>query len=77
MLRDLIESIFIFRLKGHDAEFITPKGLAITAEPEETGTTPEENAIFKAKFYGQYRDAVICNDSWLYFEELALEDIAE
>ena len=41
-------------LKGYDVEFVTLKDLAITDEPEENGTTPEENAIAKAKFYGQY-----------------------
>ena len=39
-------------LKGCDVEFVTLKDLAITAEPEENGTTPEENAILKAKFMG-------------------------
>ena len=61
-------------LRGSDVEFVTLKDLAITAEPEEDGTTPEENAVLKAKFYGQYFDVVICNDSGLYFEELALQD---
>ena len=36
-------------LKGYDVEFVTLKDLAITDEPEENGTTPEENAIAKAK----------------------------
>ena len=57
-------------LKGYEVEFVTLKDLAITDEPEENGTTPEENTIAKAKFYGQYFDVVICNDSGLYFEEL-------
>lgn len=61
-------------LKGCDVEFVTLKDLAITAEPEENGTTPEENAVLKAKFYGQYFDIVICNDTGLYFEGLALDD---
>lgn len=61
-------------LRGSDVEFVTLKDLAITAEPEENGTTPEENAVLKAEFYGQYFDVVICNDSGLYFEELALDD---
>lgn len=64
-------------LKGCDVEFVTLKDLAITAEPEENGTTPEENAILKAKFYGQYFDVVICNDTGLYFEELALDDVRQ
>ena len=61
-------------LKGCDIEFITLKDIDITDEPKEDGATPEENAISKAKFYGQYFDIVICNDSGLYFEELALDD---
>ena len=64
-------------LKGCDVEFFTLKDLSITAEPEENGTTPEENAILKAKFYGQYFDVVICNDTGLYFEELALDDVCQ
>lgn len=64
-------------LKGCDVEFVTLKDLAITDEPEENGTTPEENAIAKAKFYGQYFEVVICNDSGLYFEELALDDVRQ
>ena len=64
-------------LKGYDVEFVTLKDLAITDEPEENGTTPEENAIAKAKFYGQYFEVVICNDSGLYFEELALDDVRQ
>ena len=64
-------------LKGYDVEFVTLKDLAITDEPEENGTTPEENAIAKAKFYGQYFEVVICNDSGLYFEELTLNDVRQ
>ena len=64
-------------LKGYDVEFVTLKDLAITDEPEETGTTPEENALATAKFYGQYFEVVICNDSGLYFEELALDDVRQ
>ena len=64
-------------LKGYDVEFVTLKDLAITDEPEENGITPEENAIAKAKFYGQYFEVVICNDSGLYFEELALDDVRQ
>ena len=55
-------------------EFITLKDLNITAEPEETGKTPEENARIKAAFYGQFCDRVICNDSGLFFDGLPLDD---
>ena len=61
-------------LGGHNVEFYTLKDLGIEAEPEEMGTTPEENAVIKAKFYGQYFDRVICNDSGLYFDDLPMED---
>lgn len=61
-------------LGGCEIEFYTLRDLNITAEPDEVGKTPEENAVIKAKFYGQYFDAVICNDSGLYFDELPLED---
>ena len=44
--------------------------LCIKDEPEETGETPEKNAIIKASFYGKYFDSVICSDSGLYFKEL-------
>jgi inosine/xanthosine triphosphate pyrophosphatase family protein len=67
-------SRFSKMLKNCDVEFVTLKDLDITDEPEEAGKTPEENAIFKAKFYGKYFDAVICNDSGLYFEEIDIED---
>lgn len=61
-------------LKEYDVTFCTLKDLDITREPEESGSTPEENAILKAKFYGQYFDYVICNDSGLYIDGLPLED---
>lgn len=55
-------------------EFLTLEDLNITEEPEETGGTPEENARVKAAFYGQFFDRVICNDSGLYFDCIALDD---
>lgn len=61
-------------LSEYDLEFITPKDLNIEKEPEETGKTPEENAVIKAGFYGTYYNPVICNDSGLYFDNLDLED---
>ena len=65
---------FIQLLSGYAAEFCTLKDLNITKEPEERGHTPRENAVLKARFYGQYFDSVICNDSGLYFDELAPGD---
>lgn len=57
-------------LSEYDVHFYTPEDLNITGEPEETGRTPKENAILKARYYGQFFDSVICNDSGLYFDEL-------
>lgn len=61
-------------LHGLELEFYTLNDLNIHDEPEECGNTPEENAILKAKFYGQFFDVVICNDSGLYFDSLPLDD---
>lgn len=61
-------------LDGYGITFYTLKDLHIEQEPEEKGTTPEENAILKARFYGRYFDPVICNDSGLYFDQLPLDD---
>ena len=64
-------------LKGYDIEFITLRDIEVIEETKEMGNTPEENAIMKAEFYGQYFDVVICNDSGLYFEELDFEDLRQ
>ncbi len=61
-------------LAGYGLEFLTLADLQIAEEPEETGRDPEENARQKAAFYGRYFDMVICNDSGLYFDALALDD---
>lgn len=61
-------------LDGCDIEFCTLKDLGITQEPEESGMDPEENAVIKAKYYGQFFDIVICNDSGLYFDSIPLDD---
>ncbi len=61
-------------LSEYDVEFCTPEDLNITSKPEECGKTPEENAVLKARHYGQYFDSVICNDSGLYFDKLTLAD---
>ena len=55
-------------------EFLTLNDLDITAEPEETGKSPEENARIKAAFYGQFAEYVICADSGLYFDGIAMDD---
>ena len=61
-------------LNGCGITFYTLQDLKITAEPEESGSTPEENAVIKAAFYGRYCDSVICNDSGLYFDSLPPDD---
>lgn len=61
-------------LQDSDIEFYTLKDLHIEEEPDEQGGNPEENAIIKAKFYGQFFERVICNDSGLYFAGLPLDD---
>lgn len=55
-------------------EFLTLKDLGITAEPQESGKSPEENARIKAAFYGKFCDRVICNDSGLYFDSIPMDD---
>ncbi len=61
-------------LEDCDVQFYTLRDLNITAEPEESGCAPDENAAIKAQFYGQFFDAVIGSDSGLYFAELPLDD---
>ena len=61
-------------LSETEAEFITLSDLGIISEPDETGSTPEDNAAIKAIFYGRYFDKVICNDSGLYFDNIPLDD---
>lgn len=64
-------------LDGFDVSFYTLKDLGIEDEPNETGNSPEANAIIKAKHYGAYFDLVICNDSGLYFENLDFYDVRQ
>lgn len=65
---------FAEMLSGFGLEFVTLADLGVCDEPKEAGRTPVENAMIKAAFYGQYADCVICADSGLYFDGLALED---
>lgn len=59
---------------GRDVTILTPRDLEIDGEPEESGRNPVENAVIKARFYGQYADCVICADSGLYFDGLPYDD---
>ena len=61
-------------LPNRGIEFLTLQDLGITAEPEESGDSPEENARLKAAFYGKFCDRVICNDSGLYFDCIPMDD---
>ena len=63
-------------LAGTDVSFVMLRDLGVTAEPEECGATPEENARIKAAFYHRYapQSAVICADSGLYLDALPLDD---
>ena len=58
-------------------DLLSDYDIDIFDEPAETGRTPEENAIIKAKFYGRFFDVVICNDSGLYFEGIDINDIRQ
>ena len=58
----------------YDVQLISPDVLGISGEPEEIGVTPEEIAVGKAQFYGAHFDRVVCGDSGLYFDGLALND---
>ncbi len=61
-------------LAGLPVRFVTLSDLDIEEEPDECGNTPEENAVIKARFYGRFADAVVCADSGLYFDALAMND---
>ncbi len=61
-------------LEGEDVTIYTLNDFDIEADPSEEGLTPEENAVIKAKHYGEYFDVVICHDSGLYFDELDISD---
>lgn len=61
-------------LSQYNTESITLRDIGVTDEPAENGKTPEENAVIKAKFYGQFFDRVICNDSGLYFDAIPMDD---
>ncbi|MCD8086461.1 MAG: non-canonical purine NTP pyrophosphatase [Clostridiales bacterium] len=65
---------FTSLFSGYDVRLHTLRELGITAEPEETGRTPEENALQKATFYSRFADYVICNDTGLYFDGLPMDD---
>jgi len=65
---------FASMLDGYGCTFLSPDDLDILGEPDENGFTPEDNARLKAKFYGQYADFVLCEDSGLYLSCFSLDD---
>ena len=67
-------SMFAGKLDGTHTQLFTLRDLEICGEPAETGSTLEENAEIKAAYYARYADNVICMDSGLYLDALALDD---
>ncbi len=61
-------------LEGYDLRFLTLRDLGIRTEPEETGASPLENAVLKAKYYGRFFERVVCDDSGLYIDGLTTDD---
>lgn len=61
-------------LAAYPVTILSLTDLNIDSEPEESGKTPEENALIKAKYYGQFFETVICNDSGLYLDAFSMED---
>ena len=61
-------------LSGLDITFLTPRDLHIADTPHETGRNPQENAMIKAAFYGQYADFAIGQDAALYIRGLPFDD---
>lgn len=57
-----------------DLRLLTLRDVGIDKIPDEDGATPMENAMRKAKWYGQFADRVISEDSGLYFLDLPLDD---
>lgn len=67
-------SRFTKLLSNCSVRILSPKDFSINEEPVEDGRNPIENAQLKAAFYSRYCPYVICNDSGLYFKELAFDD---
>lgn len=61
-------------LTGLDLKIVNLKDLGITEDVEETGTTYEENAIIKAKFFAKLTGLpTIADDSGIFVEALGNE----
>lgn len=65
---------FAALLADYEVEFVTLQDLRLLGAPEESGRTPVENAEIKARYYGQFFDHVLCEDSGLYLRELPMDD---
>ena len=61
-------------LLGDEFIYYTLKDLNIFDDVSETGETPLENAIIKAKFYSKFFDLVICCDQGLFFDNMPIND---
>lgn len=66
-------------LEGTNVSFVTLRDLGVSKEPAETGSSPQENAAIKARFYAQYAPEgnVICADSGLYLDGIPLDDLRQ
>ena len=54
-------------LAAYPVTILSLTDLNINSEPEESGKTPEENALIKAKYYGQFFETVIrsWHEAWV------------
>lgn len=68
MFRDMIAQT------GLSVRLLTLQELGIRSEPAETGRTPLENAVIKARFYRNYCDNVITDDAGFYLADLDPDD---
>src|SRR5260370_37484168 len=61
-------------LSGLDLDLVSLSDLGITAMPEESGATFEENALIKARFYFEHaRTARLADDGGLEIDALGVE----
>lgn len=66
-------TFFTQLLDGYDVRICGTDALTVSP-PEETGSTPIENAVIKAEYYGAFASVVVGVDSGLYFHELPIDD---
>ena len=61
-------------LEGYPVRLLSLRDVNVPGQPEETGRTPEVNALQKAAFYGRYMDYAIGNDAGLYLDAFDFDD---